>query len=82
MTADLDGGGETNASISVKRGDVLLAVGDSRSKDSDVTVFTVTSAPRVSNQPVVTFVAGSVTNEGDGVVNVDVDGVIAAREHT
>lgn len=83
MTTDLLGSSETNATITVEGGEVSLAGRSSVSLDSNVTIFTISGTPRVSDQPIVTFLRiSTVTDQSDGVVNVDVIRTVATVENT
>lgn len=83
MTANLLGSSETNATITVEGGEVSLALGLGVSLNSDVTVFTVSGTPGVSDQPVITFSGiSTVTDQSDGVVNIDVILTVASVEDT
>lgn len=83
MTANSLGLSETNATVTVEGGEVSLALGGGFSSDSDVTVFTVSGTPGVSDQPVITFSGiSTVTDQSDGVVNIDVVLTVASVEDT
>ena len=83
LSANLDGLSLSSTSTTIERGSVNTALSDVVSADSDVTIFTPVGSPRVSDKPVVTeFFIRSVTNEVNGVVNVNVLGVVATIEDT
>lgn len=83
MTANLLGLSETNTTVTVKRGEISLASRSSFSLDSDVTIFTKSGTPGVSDNPIVTFLfISTVTNQNDSVVNINIIRTITSVENT
>lgn len=83
MTTNLLGSSETNTTITVERSEISFAGRGGVSLDSNVTIFTISGTPGVSDQPVITFLGiSTVTNEGNSVVNIDIIGTVTSVEDT
>lgn len=83
LTADFSSGSKANATVSVKRSNVLLASRHSFSSNSNVTTFTPAGTPRVSHEPIVSIDwISAVTDQSHCVVNINIFLWSASRENT